>query len=497
MALALAMVLELACGGAVRAEGFYASSDMPAPGGMEVEWQSVAGSAGAAVRAWVRDDLILIETDSHNLVAIRRSDGFHLWQCFLENNIRFTPSVSRSNVLVNVNNNLVGIDKRSGNIRWRLGVDFIMSTDPLLVDPPLYPREFTKEWQNLETVVLPGWDSRIHCYWTRGRMSLLIKGIRPGEDVIAPNFDLFKQWLKANKSGAFTLMPMRLRDEVMYYAADNGYINAVNLNGDEQEPYYMMGNACTELTVTSGSIFVGARDSYVYCLDRLLMKKKWSFAPGKLARGTIFADEPQTPLVYIPLEDGNIQAVRVIPSKPARKGDFETPERFTEGWVTKGEGTVTAGPKYVYIGNGKVGDHAYKSVSAVDKETGKVVWTESSAGMYLEYQNNWSNKNSGARIYGVSSDGRVISYKEKRRDTAEIVIKKPKETDTETDKPLTGKKKEEMTAETPAKPDEKKPDEKKPDEKKPDEAKPDEKKPDAPAKPEVKKPDDAKPEEKK
>jgi hypothetical protein len=289
----LALALALACGSAVRAETFYSSSDMPAPGGMEVEWQSVASGAGTVVKAWVRDDLIIVETDSHNLIAIRRTDGYHLWQCFLENSIRFTPAISRTNILINVNNFLLAIDKRSGNIRWKLGTDFIMSTDPLLVDPPLYPREYAKEWQNLETIVLAGWDSRIHCYWSRGRLSTLIKGIRPGEDVIAPNFDLFKQWLKANKSGAFTLMPMRLRDEVIYYTADNGLINAVNLNGDEQEPYYMMGNACTELTVTSTSIFVGARDSYVYCLDRLLMKKKWTFAPGKLARGTIFADSLQ------------------------------------------------------------------------------------------------------------------------------------------------------------------------------------------------------------
>ena len=60
------------------------------------------------------------------------------------------------------------------------------------------------------------------------------------------------------------------------------------------------------------------------------------------------------------------------------------------------------------------------------------------------------------------------------------------------------KKKDDATAEAPAKPDEKKPDEKKPDEPKPEEkkpepaAKPDEKKPEPAAKPE-----EAKPEEKK
>ncbi len=496
--LALACVATLAVCGGLRAESY---SSQPAPSGMEVEWQSVPSSAGAPIKAWVRDDLILIESDSHSLVAIRRADGVHLWQCDLDREIRYSPSVSRTNVLVNVNNDLVALDKRGGNVRWKLPPPFIMSAAPLLVDPPLYPNDYTKQWQNLESIYVPGWDSRMHAYWSRGRMTTLIKGIRPGEDVIAPNFDLFKQWLKANKNGAFTLFPVRMRDDLMYYTADNNYVYAVTQGGEEQEPYYMMGAACTEITVTIGSLFIGSRDSFVYCLDRLLMKKKWAFAPGKLAHGTIFADEPQTPLVYVPLEDGTVTAVRVIPSRVARKGEFETPERFAEFWKTKGDGTVTAGPKFVYIGSGKVGDHAYKSVSAVDKETGQTVWTESSQSQYLEYQNNWSNKNSGARIYGIGSDGRVTSFKEKRRETGEIIAKMPSEPEVETAKMPVPKKKDETPAD-PTKPDEKKPDEKKPDEKKPDEKKPDDPKPDAkkpetPAKPDQKKPDEKKAEEKK
>ena len=497
---ALALAWVLVCG-AVHAESYY-SGTLPAPEGMDVEWQSVAGSGGTPIKAWVRDDLILIETDKHSLEAIRRIDGFHLWRCDFDKPIKFAPSVSRTNVLVNVDNYLLAIDKRGGNIRWKIAPDFIMSSDPVLIDPPLYPNEFTKEWQNLESIIVPGWDSRMHAFWSRGRTTTMIKGIRPGEDIFAPTFDFFKQWLKANRKGGLTLFPARVREDNLYYTADNNYIHSVTLLGEEQEPYYMMGAPSTELTVTNSSVYVGSRDTFVYCLDRLLMKKKWTFAPGKLAQGTIFADDAQTPFIYVPLEDGNVQSVRIIPSRPARKGEFETPERFKESWSVKGEGTVTAGPKYVYIGSGKVGDRAYKSVSAVEKETGKIAWTDSSATQFLEYQNNWSNKNSGARLYALASDGRMISYKEKRRDTA-FVVKAPKDSEAELPKSAVMKKKDDATAEAPAKPDEKKPDEKKPDEAKPEEkkpepaAKPDEKKPEPAAKPEEAKPEEKKPEEKK
>ena len=144
-----------------------------------------------------------------------------------------------------------------------------------------------------------------------------------------------------------------------------------------------------------------------------------------------------------------------------------------------------AGPKFVYIAR-KVGDHAYKSVSAVDKENG---WLFGKFASQYSNQNNWSNKNSGARIYGIGSDGRVTSFKEKRRETGEIIAKMPVEPEAEMPKMPAAKKKDESPAD-PAKPDEKKPDEKKPDEKKPDAPAP--AKADAPAKPEEKKPEEKK-----
>jgi hypothetical protein len=170
---------------------------------------------------------------------------------------------------------------------------------------------------------------------------------------------------------------------------------------------------------------------------------------------------------------------------PARasKGGGELPERAAEFWKVKGDGTVTAGPLFAYIGSGAVGDHAYKSVSAVDKATGKVLWTDSSAAQYLEYQNNWSNRDSGARIYALTSDGRIVSYKEKRRETGVQIAVIPKDPEPEAPK-VPVKKAESDTSAEPPKPGDKKPDDAKPDAPKADAPKPDapkadEKKPDA------------------
>src|SRR5206468_3887034 len=104
----------------------------------------------------------------------------------------------------------------------------------------------------------------MHAYWTRGKLSRLIKGFRREDDVIAPTYDLLKQWLKPIRNGAFTLMPVKVRDNTLYYTADNNYVYAISRDGEEQEPYFMMGPACTEITLTQTSLYVGSRDAFVY-----------------------------------------------------------------------------------------------------------------------------------------------------------------------------------------------------------------------------------------
>lgn len=410
------------------AHALHLGGGIGAPPGMEVEWQSVSAGSGVCAtgsgKAWVKDDLILISS-GYSLIALRRRDGVHLWRCDLENELRFPPAVSRNNVLVNVNNFLIAIEKTGGNIRWKLPTNYIMSNEPLLIDPVQYPAEYTNQWANLELIFVAGWDSRIHSHWSRGKMASFFRGVNTANDFLAPNFDLSNNFTKANKGAAITVFPFKIRDNMIYYTADNNYIMNFTRDGEDREGYYMMGQPTTEITLTPTSLYVGSQDFSVYCLDRLTMRKKWNFAAGQLSHGVIFADEAATPLVYVPLASGQIQALRVSAARAAKKGEFETPERMSEFWKIPGNGTVTAGPLFAYIGSGKVGDHAYKSVTAIDKSTGRPAWTMSSAEQYLEYHNNWSNSNSAARIYALNSDGAITSYKEIKRETGILVAKMP------------------------------------------------------------------------
>ena len=37
------------------------------------------------------DDLVLLETDKHNLLCVRRADGVQKWTCELSDAIRYSP----------------------------------------------------------------------------------------------------------------------------------------------------------------------------------------------------------------------------------------------------------------------------------------------------------------------------------------------------------------------------------------------------------------------
>jgi outer membrane protein assembly factor BamB len=420
---------------------------------LDLEWYSPhidVKATGPIIKGWVIKDLVLLETEKHFLVGVRRADGYERWRCELEDAIRYAPSVSQNNVVVNVKNFLVGIEKNGGDIRWRLMPNFVMSTSPLVVDPPAYPKEYTRKWQPMESIYAGSWDGRIYSMIVRGRTSYYVQHQIESENFSAPEFDLYYAWHKSSPiKNASVTQPIELRDNLLYYTSEDQNIYAVSRDGETRDPYGLQDAPTTTLTVTpststqAGSIYEGAANGYVYCLDRLTLKKKWSFASGYPVTGSIFADEPKTPYVYAATNDGMLHALEVTPSKSS-KGSGESPETFEVAWELPGNGVVTAGPDYVYVGLKRTaGFPAFQGIEAVDKSNGKVKWKVEGGFFthFLEYQNAWSKPGSEARVYAITADNRVVSLREKIRDTGVRVVKDPeKAVDPSAPVKITGKK---------------------------------------------------------
>jgi len=409
---------------------------------LDLEWTLPhidATKFGILQKGWVLNDLILVETSKNFLLAITRADGVLRWVCQLEDFIRYQPSVSRNNVVVNVKNFLVAIHKDAGYVRWKILPKFMMSSAPLVIDPPVYPKGYSDKWQDLEAVYVGGWDGRFYYMTVRARNTNYSKNIRNADQLIAPEFDLYYHWHITHNERGIVAQPIVVKDTLLYYIADDKKVYCISRDREEREPYILLDIPTTNATVTSSSaanvtnsvvssLYVGARDNSLYCLDRLTLRKKWNYAAGVTPTGNIFADEAATPYVYFAANDGQVHAVEVKPMKISR-GQPEVPENFSPAWTVAAEGTLGAGPEMVYLGSGKKGDlAAYGSIKAVDKMSGTVRWEVSGGGkdsffqQFLEFHNAW-NSGWDARVYAITADNRVLSFKERLRDTGIKVVK--------------------------------------------------------------------------
>ena len=114
----------------------------------------------------------------------------------------------------------------------------------------------------------------------------------------------------------------QLRDNLLYYSGDDRNVYAVTRDAEEREPYQLLDTPSTPLTVTpstttqGGSVYVGAQNGYMYCLDRLTMKKKWSYPSGYPIVGSVFADEPHN--AYVATANGLVHSLEITPARQSR-----------------------------------------------------------------------------------------------------------------------------------------------------------------------------------
>jgi outer membrane protein assembly factor BamB len=390
---------------------------------------------GQVVRGWVKDDLILLETDKNTLIAVRRSDGTERWQCTLEKPLSYEPVVSASNVFVIVNNWLTAIEKRTGEVRWRLLPRHALSCTPAIVDPPLYPREYKKDWTPLEQVYVGTWTNRFQAMTIRGRMYDFVREGRNQPVMTAPDFDILYGWHKnMNIEKAVVTTPPVLYEDALYYLADDKKVHAVTREGEDREPYLLQGLHSTWLTVSANSCYVGARDCYLYCLDRLTFRKKWIYAPGIAPRWEIYADEQpeRQPYVFLTTQDSVLHALKINPALPGTKTSLGGPESFQLAWsLPKTDGIITCGERKIYLGAERNPEtRTFKKVCAVKKDSGKLDWKSDSAGVrfYLQFFNAYPKTDQTMRLYAVTEDNRLLSFKERGADTGPLLLAKAPET---------------------------------------------------------------------
>ncbi len=392
---------------------------------MALDWYAprIAVENGLVVKGWVKKDIILLLTDKNMLVCINRADGTEKWRADLTDAPRYEPAVSRSNIIVNIKNYLVAIHKRTGRIRWRMLPKFVMSTSPMVIDPAAYPKLYTNKWQDMESMYVPTWNGRFHAMTVQGRVSKLMTVRRRYDNLATPEFTFHYAWHHTHETRGVVTAPLGHHEGTLYYIADDGKVYGVTRDDESIEPYMMQDKPCTELTVDATNCYVGCRDFSVYALDRLTLRKKWTHPLGTLPKGRIFSDEPGLiSYVYAATVEHDIVAIKVHRIQKLKM--YAVPEHAEEAWTLHGyQGAIGASEKVIYLGDEEVkGFRGFKKVAAVDKETGKVLWKSASKGVafYLEFQNAWRSPDQPLRLYTVTKDNRLLSFKERKYDAGPL-----------------------------------------------------------------------------
>lgn len=385
----------------------------PADLKLDLEWYSpiVGPQAGRMIRGWVSAEVILLETDLHNLIAVRRSDGTELWRVELEDEIRYTPVVSRNNIVVNVKNWLVAVDRREGRIRWRLEPDFVMSGAPIVVDPEVYPQNYTRAWVNQEQVYVGSWHGRLQAMTVRARMASYAPGL------VAPQFELEKTWHRTLPSRGKIISPLVLVDDLIYFSSDDNRCYAYTRDGEGRNPYLLQDLPSSQLSTDEDNLYVGSHDFSLYALDRLTLRRKWSYAAGNTPVGKIFADEPSLDTyVFVPTKNDGVHALKIIRPQVDPNRSAERVESFSFAWKLPADGVAGASEDDVVLGLGGFKDFpGYKNIAVVEKATGKVRWqtgAEPGVSFYLQYHNPWKSKGGALRVYAVTEDNRLLSFRE-------------------------------------------------------------------------------------
>src|SRR6185503_5935187 len=62
---------------------------------MDLDWYSptISAESGRVIKGWVKNDLIILATDTNTMIAVRRADGVEQWRVQLDDEIRYEPAV--------------------------------------------------------------------------------------------------------------------------------------------------------------------------------------------------------------------------------------------------------------------------------------------------------------------------------------------------------------------------------------------------------------------
>lgn len=223
---------------------------------------------------WPRRDLVLALVRGNTLYCIRRRDGVPLWAAELIDAPRYDPVVTDQGVYLVIRNHIVCIDRRVGEIIWRLEPRFTASAAPRVAEPNLY---------------IPAWDRRVHAVEVRSHMRTYVHGRTEKDTLRGREYYLEPRW-HVNTGGHILSVPC-LYGGLLYFGSEDGYLYAVTQDGESVYRSQTQGPIRGRVTATERGVYAGSSDFNAYGFDRLTGGVRWVLPAGSDVLDPVYVDE--------------------------------------------------------------------------------------------------------------------------------------------------------------------------------------------------------------
>jgi len=304
---------------------------------------------------WIIKDYVVAVSRSKLLHLIRKADGVAVWTMELGSMPMYKPVITKKAVYLVVENYVVCIDLREGQIIWRIEPPFAISAAPVVHEPDFY---------------IAGWDKKLHAFELRVRERVWYQG-RGEEDALkGTHHYLFPSWHLTTK-GHIVGNPQEFSGFI-YFPSEDGQLYSISRDGDLRYKAPTQKPIKATPTIKEDKAFVGSTDFSLYCFNRLTGGEMWHFPTG--------ADVLKKP--YVDKRSG----VVYCPSN--RNGIFGIDERTgLKAWqIEDAEEILGVSKEVVYLGLRR------GRMLAVSKKSGVALWISLLKGVryYVENHNDWS-----------------------------------------------------------------------------------------------------------
>jgi len=394
--------------------GVYGPVDVWAPGDLELEydWKLPLKRRIRPGSVWLKRGLLLVMTEragGPELWSVNPKNGRPNWIVRLIRVPDQPPYVSSEGVYILSKGVVVRIDRKTGEIAWRLRLPYPIVGNIAAEDPMVYGASNLRRFHALEV----RWDRKVY------------KSKNPEEKDLVIDIPYFTELFHADFDEHIVNDPWE-DGGVVYLATADRYMQAFNDRGEKLFRFQMQGPTASKPGTRESLAVFGSTDFYCYAIERFNGVLRWRVPTTADGRRQAAIDL-RSNLVYYPRHENGLFAFYADDDKKEKISGGDEAWHIEDAYDVAG---ISEFNVYLHL--------SLSRLACVDKRTGYVRWISLLDGIreVVINHNEWSpwpkvgmaakplkpgekaekkKEFKEMRIYMVSSDNSIYCFREKER----------------------------------------------------------------------------------